>query len=131
MEAWSSCRRLARSTIGSCRPRLTRVFLLTEGTREEGYACKACKEIKRRVENVRSSPAKNGKKVASLTLGEHLINLIKAVTEREIHESIQRKGPELDAGEASDKHRRSCERGRIYENWHKFPSDIMAWYGGG
>jgi hypothetical protein len=41
-------------------------------------------------------------------LGERLINLVKAVIEREISESMQRKGPEreLNAEEASDKPRR-------------------------
>jgi hypothetical protein len=57
------------------------------------------------------------------------------VTEREISESMQRKGPEknttsLMLGKASDKPRRRCERERIIENWNKFPSDIMAWQGG-
>jgi hypothetical protein len=41
-------------------------------------------------------------------LGERVINLIKAVTEREIYESMKIKGPEhkLDAEEASDKPRK-------------------------
>jgi hypothetical protein len=44
--------------------------------------CKARKRIKRRVENVRSSPAENEQKAMSLMLRKHLINLVEVVTER-------------------------------------------------
>jgi hypothetical protein len=74
-------------------------------------------------------------------LREHLINIIEVMIEKKISEVIQRMGPEhkvflvehfiLDVGEAYDKPHRRRERERIVENWHKFPSDIMAWHGGG
>ena len=56
--------------------------------------CKSRKRIKRRVENVRISPAENEMKAVSLMLRKHLINLVEAVTEREISESMQRTRPE-------------------------------------
>jgi hypothetical protein len=49
------------------------------------------------VENARSSPAENEQKATSLMLREHLINLIEAVTEKEISESLQRTRPEQKA----------------------------------
>jgi hypothetical protein len=68
-------------------------------------------------------------------LRKHLINLIEAMTEKKISESMQRTGPEQKVVSLMlRKHLinlRSCERERIIENWHKFPSDIMAWHGGG
>jgi hypothetical protein len=44
--------------------------------------CKANKEIKRRVENARTSPVENRQKVLSLMLGKNLINLAEAVIEK-------------------------------------------------
>jgi hypothetical protein len=52
-------------------------------------------DMKRRVENVRKIQAvENELKAAILMLGEHLINLVEAMIEREISKSMQRKGPE-------------------------------------
>jgi hypothetical protein len=56
----------------------------------------------------------------SLILGEHLINLAKAMTEKEISESLQRTEPE-----------QKLKRERIPEKLREFPGDIMAWHGGG
>jgi hypothetical protein len=41
-----------------------------------------------------SSPADDEQKAMSLMLSEHLINLAKAMTEKEISESLQRTEPE-------------------------------------
>jgi hypothetical protein len=46
------------------------------------------------VENARNSPAENEKKATILMLRKHLINLVKAMKEREISESMQRMRPE-------------------------------------
>jgi hypothetical protein len=51
--------------------------------------------MKRRVENARNiRAAENESKATSLMLRKHLINLVEAMTEREISESMQRMGPE-------------------------------------
>jgi hypothetical protein len=54
-------------------------------------------------------------------LREHLINLVEVMTEKEISESLQRI---INLS-------RSCDRERIPEKLQEFPSDIMAWHGGG
>jgi hypothetical protein len=46
------------------------------------------------VENVGSSQAENEQKAASLMLRKHLINLVEAIIERKISESLQRTEPE-------------------------------------
>jgi hypothetical protein len=52
--------------------------------------------VKRRVENAhrKNIPAENEQKATSLMQRKHLINLVEAMTEREISESMQRMGPE-------------------------------------
>ena len=50
--------------------------------------CKAHQRIKRRVENKRNSPAENEPKAMILMLRKHLINLVEAMTKREISESM-------------------------------------------
>jgi hypothetical protein len=52
------------------------------------------KGIKRREENERSSLADDEQKAMSLMLRENLINLVEAMTEKEISESLQRTKPE-------------------------------------
>jgi hypothetical protein len=53
---------------------------------------------RRRVENARNIRAgENESKATSLMQRKHLINLIEAMTEREIYESMQRMGPEQKA----------------------------------
>jgi hypothetical protein len=51
-------------------------------------------DMKRRVENARNTLVENEPKVTSLMLRKHMINLVKAMTEREISESMQRTRPE-------------------------------------
>jgi hypothetical protein len=139
MEEWSSCRRSARSTTRSGRPRLTRGFLLTGGNRIGGMCMQGTQENKkRRVENARNIPLReNEPKATNLDVRKHLINLVEAMTKRERslrvcrEWDLSRRLHELGVEEASDKPRRRCERERIDENWHKFPGDIMAWHGGG
>jgi hypothetical protein len=58
------------------------------------------REYERRVENARTSPAENEQKATSLMLRKHLINLVEAMTEREISESMQRTGPEQKVARA-------------------------------
>ena len=47
-----------------------------------------------REENTQSSPTDDEQKAANLMLSQHLINLAKAMTEKEIFESLQRTEPE-------------------------------------
>jgi hypothetical protein len=53
------------------------------------------------------------KKVMSLMLRKHLINLVEVVTEGGF---LRDEGRELDVEEASDKPRRGCDRERISKN---------------
>jgi hypothetical protein len=54
------------------------------------------------------------------------------VNQKEVKRT-QPEGPEreLDVEEASNKHHMVAVTERFSERWHKFPSDIMAWHGGG
>jgi hypothetical protein len=52
------------------------------------------KEIQIDKENVQISLVDNEEKATSLMLVEHLINLTKAITKKEISESLQRTEPE-------------------------------------
>jgi hypothetical protein len=50
--------------------------------------------VKRRVENAKSIPAENEQRATSLMWRKHLINLVEAMTDREISKSMQRTEPE-------------------------------------
>jgi hypothetical protein len=74
-------------------------------------------------------------KATSLMMRKHLINLVKVVTEGGF---LRDEGREFDVDEAYDKPRIGCDRERISNNLQKtrgtqrnFPSDIIAWHGGG
>ena len=71
-------------------------------------------------ENAHSSPTANEQKAMSLMQSEHMVNLVKFITKKEISERFQRTEPEQKL-----KQRKSP--------WElqEFPGDIMAWNEGG